>query len=325
VNAMSLARSGDLSARTVVRRDDELGTIARGFNRMIRDISERDREREELLTQIRRFNDELRERVENATHELRSANDALFQTQQRLARSERLAAIGQVAASLAHEIGTPLNAISGHLKLLARNHLHNPDTQRRVQIVNTQLDFIVGIVRSLLQRTHRRKAFLQPVDLNSLVREVLWLVSPTLDAHAISMKEVLDSGLPPVRGDRDSLHQVLLNMINNSVDAMSKGGELEIISRMDTQAGFAELIFRDTGAGIAPDALDHLFTPMWTTKSSGGGFGLAIVREIMNEHGGGIEVVNEPGQPGATFRLTLPLADAAVSSGIREEVATDAA
>jgi two-component system NtrC family sensor kinase len=325
VHAMALARAGDLGARAVVRREDELGEIARGFNRMIDEISERDREREKLLTQIRGFNDELRIKVDTATRELRAANDALFQNQQRLARSERLAAIGQVAASLAHEIGTPLNAISGHLKLLGRNHLRNPDTQRRVHIVNTQLDFIVGIVRSLLQRTHRRRLLLSPTDLNALVREVLWLVAPTLDSHSISVEEMLAPDLPPVRGDRDSLHQVFLNLINNSIDAMAGGGRLQITSRLDPAGDAAELIFRDTGGGIDPEALDHLFTPMWTTKASGGGFGLAIIREIMDEHEGQIEVLTQQGQTGAAFRLTLPLAQQPADLSVFEEEVTSGA
>src|SRR2546421_1365194 len=149
VNAMAQARAGDLMARAPVRSDDELGTIARGFNQMIGEICARDEEREQLLMQVNSFNDELRHEVAQATHELRAANETLFETQQRLARSERLAAVGQIAASLAHEIGTPLNAISGHLRLLGRNHPHDRDTQRRVEIINTQLEFIVKSVRSL--------------------------------------------------------------------------------------------------------------------------------------------------------------------------------
>ena len=315
VNAMAQARGGDLAARVVVRRVDEIGKIARGFNQMIDDIGERDREREKLLTQIRGFNDELREKVEAATRELRAANEALFQTQQRLARSERLAAIGQVAASLAHEIGTPLNAISGHIKLLARNHPHDPDTQRRVQIVNKQLDFIVSIVRRLLARTHRPRAVLKPLDLNAVVREALWLVAPTMDAHGIGVTEMLGPSLPPVRAERDSLHQVLLNLINNSIDAMPEGGRLEITTRLNAAARACELVFRDTGAGISADARDHLFELMWTTKATGSGFGLAIAREIMNEYGGQITVIDdgrENHERGAAFLLTLPLAEPSV-------------
>lgn len=306
VHAMAQACAGDLTTRALVRSDDELGTIARGFNQMLGDIRGRAEERERLLSQVNSFNDELRREVAQATHELRDANEALFETQQRLARSERLAAVGQVAASLAHEIGTPLNAISGHLRLLGRNHPHDRDTQRRVEIINAQLEFIVKSVRGLLARTQQQRPALEPLDLNALVQELLWLVKPTLEAHDITVVVALDKELPLLPGDRDSLLQLFLNLVNNSIDAMPEGGRLEIATRLDRRSRRAEIVFRDNGAGIAPDVLEHLFEPMWTTKATGSGFGLAIAREIAVAHGGQIELDGD-GQPGATFRLTLPV------------------
>src|SRR5260370_28564856 len=155
---------------------------------MIDDMRSRNEERERRLSQVNSFNDELQLEVERATGELRASNEALFETQQRLARSERLAAVGQIAASLAHEIGTPLNAISGHLRLLSRNHPHDQDTRRRVEIINSQIDSVVKSVRSLLARTQRPRPDLQPLDLNALIRELLWLVQPTLSPSCITVK-----------------------------------------------------------------------------------------------------------------------------------------
>ncbi|HEX5602684.1 MAG TPA: HAMP domain-containing protein, partial [Pyrinomonadaceae bacterium] len=149
VVTMTHARNGDLSARALVHRDDELGEIAGNFNQMMDDIASRSREREELLSQIGSLNNELVKKVHLATTELRAANGNLIRTQQRLSHAERMAAIGQVTASLAHEIGTPLNAINGHLQLLARNHPSCGDTQRRLTIINTQLASIVHSVKSL--------------------------------------------------------------------------------------------------------------------------------------------------------------------------------
>lgn len=324
VAAMASARGGDLGARVPVLRHDELGEIGEGFNRLIEDLGERDREREGLLTQISGFNEELRREVATATRELRSANESLLQTQQRLARSERLAAVGQIAASLAHEIGTPLNAISGHVQLLARSHPEHRDTRRRVEIIQAQLSFIIGVVRRLLSHTQPRRSERAPVDLNALVRELLWLVKPTLDAHDISVAVNLAEDLPPVPADHDSLQQVFLNLVNNSVDAMPEGGWLEITTRREEAGRAVELLFRDSGEGIAPAALDHVFEPMWTTKPAGSGFGLAIAREIMVEHGGQIEAVTGQGR-GAAFRLTLPLAGGPETAARAEEVTTDAA
>lgn len=309
VRAMTLARGGHFSFRAEVRRNDELGEIARGFNVMMDDLSARDREREGLLTKINRFNDELRVEIDHATSELRAVNEALFQSQQRLGRSERLAAMGQVAGTLAHEIGTPLNSISGHLQLLARRLPDDGDAQRRLKIINEQLEAIVGSVRALLRRTDRRRLSVRPTDLNALIGELLRLVGPTLDAHAITLSPALDPALPRVAADGDALRQVFLNLINNSVDAMPTGGQLEIATRNDSAAGVVEVTVRDTGIGIPADALEHLFEPMWTTKETGSGFGLAIAREIMTEHGGRIDAEADcNGGPGALFRVRVPLA-----------------
>jgi len=321
VQAMALAREGQLSARAAVRRDDELGDIARGFNELMDDLGERDREREELMRRISGFNDELLGRVAAAKGELRAADTALFETQQRLAYSERLAAVGQVAAELAHEIGTPLNAISGHLQLLARSH-PDADTQRRLDIVNTQIAFIVQSVHGLLERTRRKPLSLRPVDLNALVGESLRLVAPTLDSHRVEVSVTLDEGLPRVAADDESLRQVFLNLVNNSIDAMPGGGRLEIMTRVAPGTGAAEIIFRDTGTGIAPDAAERIFEPMWTTKPSGSGLGLAIARQVVNEHGGRIECDSRLEQ-GVEFRLTFPPAGEAEAAGV--EVKADAA
>jgi len=277
--------------------------------RLMEDIRNRNREREKLLTQISGFNDELRNEIAAATKELSTTNDSLLQTQQRLARSERMAVVGQMAASLAHEIGTPLNAISGHMELLASNHPEHGDTQRRTQIISKQLDFIVATVKRLLEHTHERRMLFQPTDLNDLVREVLSLVAPTLDKQTIVYEMRLKEQLPSLYADRDGLQQVFLNLINNSVDAMPQGGKLLITTAVDRHLGSAEVIISDTGIGIDPDTLDHLFESMWTTKVSGSGFGLAIAHQIMVEHGGQIEVVAGTKQ-GTTFRLTLPLRSA---------------
>ncbi len=281
-------------------------------------------EREKLLKQIGSFNDELRGEVAAATKELAAANSSLFDSQQRLARSERLAVVGQMAASLAHEVGTPLHSISGHLELLGTSHPYDADTQRRVRVIQHQVDFIVGTVRRLLEWTHRGRLPLRPLALNELLKEVLWLVGPTLDKHGITVGLNLEEGLPPLNADHDSLQQVFLNLINNSVDAMPGGGLIEVTTRLNEDGGAAEVLFRDSGVGIGPDAAEHLFEPMWTNKPTGSGFGLAIAREIMAEHGGAITVA-EGSEGGAAFRLTLPLEKAAPEARRAEEVTSDVA
>jgi signal transduction histidine kinase len=184
----------------------------------------------------------------------------LFKTQQRLARSERLAVVGQIAASLAHEIGTPLNAISGHVELLAANHPNHADTQRRTKIIDRQLDFIVGTVKRLLEWTHKKRVVFEPLDINALIEELLWLVSPTLEKNSVAVELKQESELPLIQAHRDSLQQVFLNLINNSIDAMPSGGQIEITTSRNSSA-CAEIVFRDSGAGIGQDAAQHLFEP----------------------------------------------------------------
>jgi len=310
VQALERARGGDFSSRADVRRDDELGEIAGGFNVMMDVLSARDREREALWGRIGSFNDELRAEVLRATREARAANEALLQAQQQLARSERLAAVGHVAASLAHEIGTPLNSISGHIGLLARRLPDDPDAQRRVAIINQQLDSIVASVRALLHRTRKPRPRPGATDLNALVGDWLRLVTPTLDARAITVTTTLGPALPPVAADPDGLRHVFLNLVNNSVDAMPTGGGLQIVTRTDESGRFVEMIVQDTGPGLSTDALAHLFEPLWTTKPTGSGFGLSIAREILAEQGGAIDV-DAAATAGARFRLRLPLVEVA--------------
>lgn len=323
VQTMGHARKGDLSARALVHRDDELGEIAVVFNQMMDDIASRSREREELLDQISSLNGELVKKVKLATAELRATNGDLMRTQQRLSQAERMAAIGQVTASLAHEIGTPLNAINGHLQLLARNHPNSGDTQRRLKIINAQLGSIVQTVKSLLERTHRRPIAPQPTDINTMIEELLLLVAPLFESRNIRVSQDLDRSLPRVFADHESLHQVFLNLVNNSIEAMPDGGQMEFVTKYIAHAELIEVRFIDSGTGICADAKDHLFEPMWTNKKSGSGLGLAIAREIVVEHGGNIDCMEVP--KGAEFRVVLPVVG--TRSGVHEftEVSLDAA
>lgn len=324
LEAMAQTRGGAQLVRAPVHRVDELGAIALGFNQLMDEITERTREREGLLNQVGELNSELQEKVDLATSELRASNSSLIRTQQRLAYSERMAAIGQVTASLAHEIGTPLNAVTGHLQLLGRNHQDEPDTQRRLNIINGQLAAIIQTVKSLLERTHRRAITFERTDINTTIRELVQLIGPMLESRNIELSVALDESLPCVMADRDSLYQVFLNLVNNSCEAMPSEGQLEITTRYLRQSKEVEIVFSDSGAGIAPHIVERLFEPMFTTKQSGGGLGLVIARDIITEHHGRIELVS--GSSGAVFLLALPVAEPhAVTAEYLEVETTNAA
>lgn len=270
-------------------------------------LRERHLEREQLVTQISGFNEELRAQVAAARQEISATNQALLATQQRLSRAERMAIAGQMAASLAHDIGTPLNAVSGHLQLLARDHATHAETQRRLTIVQQQVVFIIGIVKRLLEWTHRKPVVRHPLALNEVLQALIALVAPLLVQCQITVAWQLDPALPVLAADGEGLQQVFLNLITNSIEAMPGGGTLTIATHYDAAHGVICVVLHDTGAGIAPEALPHLFEPMWTTKASGSGFGLAIAQEIITDHEGEIEV-NSGGTTGTTMQVKLPLA-----------------
>lgn len=267
-------------------------------------------ERSRLLVQVEGFNRDLRREVIVATEKLADANEELLANQQVLARSERMAIIGQMAASLAHEIGSPLHAISGHLELLGDYAPAGTESGRRITIIRQQLDVIVGTVKKLLEWTHKRNLECDSVSILEVIDEVLWLVAPTLKRHSIIAEVHAAEELPKLNVDRKRLQHVFLNLVNNSVEAMPNGGRIDVTIRC-SESERMEITFQDSGSGIEPNAIQYLFEPMWTTKSSGSGFGLAIAREIVNQHGGEIQVLKS--EHGAGFLITLPLTKSTTS------------
>jgi two-component system NtrC family sensor kinase len=161
-------------------------------------------------------------------------------------------------------------------------------------------------------------------DINQVIQELVQLIGPMLESRNIKASVTLDESLPCVLADRDSLHQVFLNLVNNSCDAMPKGGQMEIKTCHLSRNRQVEIIFSDTGAGIAAEVREHLFEPLFTTKQSGSGLGLVIARDIIAEHRGQIELVSGF-EASAVFRLTLPVTEYPTGEEEYIEVETDAA
>lgn len=304
VEVMEAAEGGTMEVRAHNESRDEIGQLAHHLNQM--------------LDRLENFNSELGRKVREATaelagrnQELTRINDELFETQKSLARSERLAVAGQLAASLAHEIGTPLNSISGHVQLMARRKTGDAATDRRLQIIESQIENIVRSVKQLLSWTRKFELRLDAVDLRRVLEESVLLSSPALEIRKIRVHTDFAPGTPEIQGDAGYLHQVFLNLINNSMDAMPQGGHLHL--RLSVPEGSGEpttvrVEVEDTGEGIAPETLSHIFDPMFTTKrmGTGAGLGLAICKQIVQQHGGTIEVRSHPHQ-GACFTMVLPV------------------
>ena len=303
IRVMQAAEKGQLNIRARLQSWDEIGLLAAHLNR--------------LLRRIENFSNEMGRKVEEATgevahrnEELRRINEELFETQKNLARSERLAVAGQLAASLAHEIGTPLNSISGHVQLLARRKTNYEATARRLLVIEKQVENIVRTVRQLLSWTRKYELRMELIDLGHVLEDSVLLSSPVLELRKIRVQMSLAKDCPKIYGDAGYLHQVFLNLINNSTDAMPRGGELRIKLRppIPGEPQEVEVIIADTGTGMARETLAHVFDPMFTTKQigTGAGLGLAICDQIVRQHAGTIHAESEPGQ-GTTFTIRLPL------------------
>jgi two-component system NtrC family sensor kinase len=301
IGVMESAEGGQLDVRARAAGNDEIGQLAKHLNQM--------------LVRIENFNTELGRKVEEATRELARRNDELaqinqelFETQKTLARSERLAVAGQLAASLAHEIGTPLNSISGHVQLLARRAASDEAMARRLAIIENQIEQIVRTVKQLLSSTHIPELRIEPVDLRRVVKDCLALSSPALQHRKIRVRLDLAADVPPIGADAGYLQQVFINLINNSLDAMPEGGELKLRVAAPADGRFVQADFEDTGHGMTPETLAHIFEPMFTTKrmGTGTGLGLAICDQIIRLHGGTIRVESDLGH-GTRFRILLPL------------------
>ena len=308
LDAMASAEGGDLSTQAPARAPDELGLLSRGFNRMIARLRVMTDEREAQ----RRV---LQERVHEATAELQQQNEQLeetnrelWRTTRRLTELERLAAAGQTAAQFAHEVGTPLNLISGHVQLLSAQLDDNERAATRLATISAQIERIERIVRHMLDRTRPEAVAPAPLDLNILLVRIFDTVAPALDARRVRLQTDLAAPLPPIAGDADRLQQVFINLINNALDAMLDGGELYVRTGVEDERLTVEL--SDTGCGMTADVRAHIFDPLYTTKVRGTGLGLAVVNQVVREHGGEIEVASERGR-GTTFRLSFPAADAA--------------
>ncbi len=226
-----------------------------------------------------------------------------------LRRAEHLASLGRLLAGVAHEVRNPLAGIRSTLQLWQRL----PDQARPPDSMDALLgavDRLESLVSRLLYFARSGYDNPRPVDLNALVRETVALLAARAQGQGVSWQVDLEAKLPAVPGSSQALHQVVLNLVTNALQAMPAGGRCSCRTRA-LEGGRVELQVGDTGPGVPAAARAHLFEPFFTTRPEGTGLGLALCREIVVQHGGTIEF--EPG-PGAVFRVTLP-AETAASGG----------
>ena len=272
---------GRLDVVVPVDRADEIGQLSLAFNRMIAAL----RERQELLA--------------------------------RLAAAEKRAEIGHLAAGLAHEIKNPLNALSLGLDVLRRRHrpadeAAAADHAERIGALRGEIDRLASLINSFLAFGRPLTLTIVPLDAVSLVRDTLADLAPTAERVRVTFAADLPSDLPRVPADGSLLKSAVWNLAQNGIQTMEReGGTLHVAARR--AEGSPEegprllLTFEDEGPGIEPAHLDRLFEPWFSTKEAGVGLGLAMVKRIVEEHGGRVEAGNRAGARGAVFRVWLPL------------------
>jgi two-component system NtrC family sensor kinase len=304
--AMKRVEGGALDARVPVASHDEVGALSRGFNAMVERLAEADSE-------IRAFNRRLADEVKAATLDLARKNEALAQlnrllreTRQELGDKERLAALGQLAAQLAHEIGTPLGSVSGHLQLAISARDVPAPLKDRLQVATRELERVSKIVRDYLDSTRTVAPERVPVDVGRVVDEALGICIGAEARARIDVVRQVDEEQAHADTDPGLLRQILVNLITNAVDALPpEGGHIRVEAAVRDSA--VAIAVADDGIGIAPEDASRIFEPFYTTKGrgKGTGLGLSICRELASALGGRISVESAPGR-GSTFTLTLP-------------------
>jgi two-component system, NtrC family, sensor kinase len=322
LSAMRKVEEGNLSVRAPVTGPAEIQEVASQFNRMLGCVREEGIEKDRLLEEVRHFNETLQKRVADATEELQQANLELVEARIAMERSQRLAALGELSATVAHELGNPLNALSGHLQMLS----HTDDAssrQRHLAIIQSEVDRMVAIIRQVLNQTRVRLQS-TPLNLNSTIHEVLSLLSPGMTRRHVTVKTDLQDDLPLVAGDPRALHGLVFNLVSNAKQAMPSGGELMIRTRVAggtelpgtvivsegvlVNVGAVRLAIGDTGNGIPPEHLARIFEPFFTTRheQGGTGLGLTMCHRVVTDSGGRLAVKSDVGQ-GTEFTVDLPI------------------
>jgi len=262
----------------------------------------------EIETLTRRLEKQLRTRtevLETVRKALSTRVEALGSMRDELAAAKRLATVGKLAAGLAHEINNPLGIIKNYLRLISGEVGEEGPVSEFLSVVDNEVERVARTVRELLDMSRPPERRLEPMDLNRAVEELVAITWKPLLEKQIEVKTDLAEELPPVLASPDGIKEVFLNLIKNAEHAMPEGGMLTIKTEADGSG--IRAIFSDTGRGISPEDLAHIFDPFFSTKEEAGtGLGLAVSQQVIERFGGKIEVESTPGE-GSTFTVWLPL------------------
>ena len=295
---------GDLGARSgLTDGSDEIGRVAVHLDSLLEQLQQRDRD-------LRSWNDELNDRVAERTRELELANRQLEATTKQLIMSEKLAAIGEITAGVAHEINNPIAVMQGNLDVV-RSVLgdHADDVSTELRLIDEQIHRVNQIVTKLLQfaKPEEYAGYVERHHVADVISDCLPLVQHLLGKADIAVERD-DDATRQVLMNRTELQQVLINLIVNAIHAMPDGGKLRLASRDEPRNGRDGIVLdvTDTGIGMSPELVSRIFDPFFTTKRRDGtGLGLSISQTLITRQGGTLAVESKPGK-GTTFSIWLP-------------------
>jgi two-component system NtrC family sensor kinase len=295
--------SGDFEHRIPVSTNDEIETLTEDFNRMALAMKERDRVISEHESKLQEYARGLEGMVEERTADLRESHRLL-------ARTEKMAAVGRLAAGLAHEINNPVGIILNRIEAMRDDQKDDPNTTVRedLAVLARHAKRIGSITEDLLRFSRPREIKMAKVDLNAVCKSVSALIRPEYERRGVSLTVENPKTPPTVMGDQDRLEQIVLNLLDNALDASSL--DQKVFLQIDRQNEKAIIRVRDSGSGVSKENLDLIFDPFFTTKGvgEGSGLGLTITDELVRDHGGAIRVKSDVNM-GTEFTVELPLND----------------
>jgi len=251
-----------------------------------------------MYQELKTFSQQMEEKIQKTTADLRK-------TEAQLIRSEKLAALGQLAAGIAHEIRNPLTSINILIHSLTDNLPYESVHREDLKVIEEEINRINEIVDQFLRFAKPAPPLLKKAEVLSIFDETLQLLKPQIEKQRIAVQKEFEI-LPPILMDREQMKQVILNLLLNALQAMSKRGHLILRGQISENGRFIKLSIQDSGVGIPGEEMDKLFDPFFSTKEGGIGLGLSIAHRIIDQHHGKIEVESAPGK-GTLFTLWLPI------------------
>jgi two-component system, NtrC family, sensor kinase len=254
--------------------------------------------------------------VDNANlyENLKRAYQKLKEAQEQVIRTEKLASLGKLAATVAHEINNPLAAVLTYTRLMMKLMSRGRFTQERLEDIARYLTIMESetarcgeIVKNLLAFSRQPKITVETSSIEELIEKTLVLISHDLGMKNIQLVKAIEPDLPKIKCSSRHIQQALLNLLSNASEAMPEGGTLTVTAKRSKSDGFVEAVISDTGCGISEEDLKNIFEPFFTTKEEGRGvgLGLSVVHGIITRHNGSIEIESKPDE-GSTFKVRLP-------------------